>query len=188
MCDCGRRAREESQEQQLDRSHQWIDRHPVLQWLYCSIVIGYLGLTKASSVFLFLKLLALVLLVVIILLYCYLISWRVDKYNVMKQKEKKRSCLFGLATGGRTAASPNPWTSVCHPWNQGSAKPTRRKASATTTAGMGRWYTTRPAGTPTAAGSLPETNKKMAGTNRRHNNTIKNHHHCFYSQVQIASP
>ena len=61
-------AREEIQEQQLDRLHQWIDRHPVLQWLYCSIVIGYLGLTKASSVFLFLKLLALVLLVVIILL------------------------------------------------------------------------------------------------------------------------
>ena len=66
--------REEAGEKRLQQLEAWLENRPLLNKLYCHVLIGIVGLTHAEAIFSFLWMMFFVFMAVVMALICLLMA------------------------------------------------------------------------------------------------------------------
>ena len=66
--------REEAQERRLEQLEEWLDHRPLLNKLYCHVLIRIVGLTNAEAIFFFLWMMFFVFMAVVMAVVCLLMA------------------------------------------------------------------------------------------------------------------
>ena len=66
--------REEAGEKRLQQQEEWLEHRPLLNKLYCHVLIRIVGLTKAEAIFSFLWMMFFVFTAIVLALICLLMA------------------------------------------------------------------------------------------------------------------
>jgi len=66
--------REEAGEKRLQQLEEWLEHRPLLNELYCHVLIRIVGLTKADAIFSFLWMMFFVFMAIVLALICLLMA------------------------------------------------------------------------------------------------------------------
>ena len=66
--------REEASEKRLQQLEEWLDNKPLLNKLYCDVLIRMVGLTNAEAIFSFLWMMFFIFMAVVMAIVCLLMA------------------------------------------------------------------------------------------------------------------